>query len=184
MTNPGELVRGAMLERVQASPIRAEWSTNSYEPAVSLWLPHNCKFGGTLWSPSEDKRNFSFDPLSVSSLLRRNGIATRLVHALTHVALTIPTQFETYGGSVSSPHMAELLGRVFSAERLTYESGDFEDTEELAPDEAMYDLRQGRDVLVAINLQGLAAQDFEAPVFLQGGNLPPVNQIIPNNTQS
>jgi hypothetical protein len=100
--------------------------------------------------------------LSVPEDLRRSRIATRLVSALTHIALTTGG-FDSYVGGIDSPYTIRIIEKMFP-DRVTYRPGiDPADPTQVSTAEAFEYVAHGRVVVGDIDLVGLNSADFEQP---------------------
>jgi len=153
-----------MLQEITGSQIQAVWPSDPSEPEeVKLTLPYGCSYGG-IWY--KNRQTLSRNYLSVPGNLRRAGIATRLVSALTHIALTAG-DFDYYVGGVSSTHTLSIIEKMFP-ERVSYRpSVDPNDPARMSVAEAFEYVAQQQIVIADIALDGLNPSDFEQPANWQ-----------------
>lgn len=131
-----------------------------------------------------------FLPLSVSPEYRGRGLATRLVSALAHVAIT--HQVDTIGGAVESEYTLKIIRKLFDEKRIS-----FYDFDPMTADEAALPLSMQQAIAslvraagyeadlehrkygfsVDIDMAGSRAVAFEAPIVL----VPPPKNLRSNH---
>src|SRR4051812_4298490 len=131
MTDPEVTLRQAQLSEIARTRVNTRWQDWGDEAGVLLDLPHGCEFGGIFSRDDDNRLIVSFARLFVPPLLRRAGVANRLVQALSYVAKA--NAVDSYGGSIESPHMIDLLGKLFGTEVVSYAESRSTDPAPLTP---------------------------------------------------
>jgi GNAT superfamily N-acetyltransferase len=173
----------AKLAEIGREPVNAIWTaeyegTPSAQDTVVLGLPYECWYSGTLATNlnrglmsgiSDASTCWIRGQLEVAEELRENKIATRLVQAMSYLALKYGATVSW--GKIDSPYTVRIHRKIFGDENIKFYEHTIKSPDKLIAlpldtDQAIefLDGSDGEDLVMIVDLSNTSMDDLEKPV--------------------